>query len=135
MPSQFRYAGNAIAYATVVEALCEAAYTIDELIKLSGLAENTTWKFVKALQRKRCVYIAVWRTDKMGRYTKPAFSFGSRADVQRPSPKSATRRSAERRQRDALRAMARQYDEATSDAPRQDAKSKMVEEDLREPSA
>jgi hypothetical protein len=110
MPSQFKYAGNAVAYATVLEALIEAPYTIDELIKVSGLADNTTWKFVTALRRRGLVYVAVWRTDKWGRHTRPAYKFGTMLDVVRPAPKTASRRSLERRQRNALLAMTRTYD-------------------------
>lgn len=135
MPSQFKHTGNAVAYATVVQSLIEAAYTIDELIKLSGLAENTTWKFVLALKRRKLAYVAVWRTDRFGRHTRPAFSFGNKPDAVRPPPKTATRRSLERRQRLALQAMTRTYDEATSDAPRQPAESTNDEEELHAPSA
>ena len=135
MPSQFKHVGNAVAYATVIEHLLSAPYTVDELIKLSGLAENTTWKFVKALHRRGLVYVAVWRTDRWGRHTRAAFKMGSMPDVPRPAPKTAARRSLERRQREALRAMTRTYDTAPDDASRHDAESKNVEEKAQEPSA
>lgn len=108
MPSQFNYAGNAIAYAVVVESLMDEAYTIEELIKLSGLADSTTWKFVRALHRRKRAYVAVWRTDRWGRHTKPAYKLGMLPDAVRPPPKSSTRRSLERRQRDALERMKEQ---------------------------
>jgi|JI8StandDraft_1071087.scaffolds.fasta_scaffold00388_34 hypothetical protein len=113
MTSGRRWLGNSSAYAVVVEALMDAAYTIDELVALSGLAWATTWKFVKAMQRRRRAYIAVWRTDKQGRYTKPAYKLGTMDDMPRPAPKSAAYRSTEvrRRRRKALLAMTRSYDE------------------------
>lgn len=135
MPSQFKHAGNAVAYAIVVEALLDAPYTLDELIKIAGLAENTTWKFVRALHRRGLVHVAVWRTDRWGRHTRPAYKLGSLDDVPRPAPKTSSQRNIERRRREALLAMTRSYDEAGSAAPQQDAESKNDEEALHEPSA
>lgn len=131
MPSQFRYSATALAFAVLIESLVDAPYTIQELVTLSGFAYNTTRKFILALHRRRLVYVAVWRTDKIGRYTKPAYSFGSRPDVPRPPARTATQRSANAR----LRAMTRQHDEATRGAPRPGAESKIAEEKIEEPSA
>ena len=135
MPSGMKWLGNSVAYATVLEALVQAAYTVDELVVLSGMAKMTVWKFVQALRRRKLIYISVWRTDKIGRYTRPAFSFGMQPDVARPAPKTASRRSRERRRRNALAAMTRSYDEASDVAPRRDAESKNDEEELQVPSA
>lgn len=110
MTSGRRWLGNSSAYAVVVEALMDSAYTIDELVALSGLAWATTWKFVKAMQRRRRAYIAVWRTDKQGRHTKPAYKLGTMDDMPRPAPKSAAYRSTEVRRRKALLAMTRPTD-------------------------
>lgn len=99
MPSGRRWLGNSAGYATMVEMLMDAPYTVDELVKLSGLAWTTAWKFVKALHRRQRAYIAVWRTDKAGRYTRPAYRLGQASDVPRPAPKSSAFRSRERRKR------------------------------------
>lgn len=114
MPSQYVHSGNAIAYAILIEALVEAPYTVEELVKLSGLARNTTWKFIRALHRRRLIFVAVWRTDRWGRHTKPAYRLGSQSDVARPPPKTAAQRSLARRQREALHAVTRACDKVPS---------------------
>lgn len=135
MPSGMKWLGNSVAYATVLESLVQAAYTVDELVVLSGMAKMTVWKFVQALRRRKLVHISVWRTDKFGRHTKPAFSFGMVPDVARPAPKTPTRRSRDRRQRNALSAMTRSYDAVSGVAPCSAAESKNDEEELHVPSA
>ena len=135
MTSGRRWLGNSTGYAVMIEMLMDGPYTLDELVKLSGMAETTAWKFVKALHRRQRAYIAVWRTDKAGRYTRPAYRLGQAPDVPRPAPKSNAFRGRQYRKRLALEPMTRSYDAASGDAPQQDAESKNVEEEAQEPSA
>lgn len=131
MANKLKHAGNTIAYSLLIEALLDEAYAHKELVKISGLAETTVWKFVHAARRRGIVYIAAWKKDALGRYTIPVYSLGRRPDTPRPRPLTAAERSAKRN----LLAMTRGYDMALRGAPRPGAESKTVEETTGEPSA
>ncbi len=89
---------NTTAYAAVVEALVRAGGTPKELHEISGLATNTTRKFIRALRNRQLVRVALWRQDTMGRYTIAVWGWGSPLyDAKRPPRMTPTQRSARQR--------------------------------------
>jgi hypothetical protein len=91
---------NTTAYAAVVEALVRTGGTAQELSDTSGLATNTTRKFIRALRNRELVRVALWRQDTMGRYTIAVWGWGSPLyDAKRPPRMTPTQRSARQRMR------------------------------------
>jgi hypothetical protein len=91
---------NTTAYASVVEALVRTGGTAQELSDTSGLAANTTRKFIRALRNRALVRVVLWRQDTMGRYTIAVWGWGRPAyDAKRPPRMTSTERSARRRVR------------------------------------
>jgi hypothetical protein len=89
---------NTTAYAAVVEALVRTGGTTQEFSDTSGLAANTTRKFIRALRNRALVRVALWRQDTMGRYTIAVWGWGSPLyDAKRPPRMTSTQRSARRR--------------------------------------
>jgi len=89
---------NTTAYASVVEILVRAGGTSQELSDTSGLATNTTRKFIRALRNRNLVRVVLWRQDTMGRYTIAVWGWGRPAyDAKRPPRMTSTQRSARRR--------------------------------------
>lgn len=88
---------NTTAYAAVVEALVRTGGTPKELHEISGLAINTTRKFLRALRNRGLVRVALWRQDTMGRYTIAVWGWGSAPDTKRPPRMTSTQRSARQR--------------------------------------
>ena len=89
---------NTTAYAAVVEALVRTGGATQELSDTSGLAANTTRKFIRALRNRELVRVALWRQDTMGRYTIAVWGWGSPLyDAKRPPRMTSTERSARRR--------------------------------------
>jgi DNA-binding IclR family transcriptional regulator len=89
---------NTTAYAAVVEALTRTGGTVPELSDASGLALNTTRKFIRALRHRALVRTTLWRQDGLGRYTIAVWGWGSPVyDVKRPPRMTSTERSARRR--------------------------------------
>jgi predicted ArsR family transcriptional regulator len=88
---------NTTAYAAVVEALVRTGGTTQEFSDVSGLATNTTRKFIRALRNRGLVRVALWRQDTMGRYTIAVWGWGSAPDTKRPPRMTSTERSARRR--------------------------------------
>lgn len=89
------------AYAGAIDLLCESPHTVFELHEETGLALNTVRKLIKALHRRKRIYVAAWERDSTiaGRYTRPSYAFGSKPDAVRPVRRTATQRSAARRVR------------------------------------
>lgn len=90
---------NTTAYAAVVEALVRTGGTTQEFSDASGLAANTTRKFIRALRNRGLVRVALWRQDTMGRYTIAVWGWGSAPDTKRPPRMTPTQRSARQRMR------------------------------------
>ena len=91
---------NTTAYAAVVEALTRTGGTAQELSDASGLALNTTHKFLRALRNRALVRVVLWRQDTMGRYTIAVWGWGSPLyDAKRPPRMTPTQRSARQRMR------------------------------------
>ena len=89
---------NTTAYAAVVEALTRTGGTAQELSDASGLALNTTHKFLRALRNRALVRVVLWRQDTMGRYTIAVWGWGSPLyDAKRPPRMTPTQRSARQR--------------------------------------
>ncbi len=89
---------NTTAYAAVDEALVRTGGTTQEFSDTSGLAANTTRKFIRALRNRELVRVALWRQDTMGRYTIAVWGWGSPLyDAKRPPRMTSTQRSARRR--------------------------------------
>jgi hypothetical protein len=90
---------NTTAYAAVVEALVRTGGTTQEFSDASGLATNTTRKFIRALRNRQLVRVALWRQDGLGRYTIAVWGWGSAPDTKRPPRMTPTQRSARQRMR------------------------------------
>lgn len=90
---------NTTAYAAVVEALVRGGGTVPDLSETSGLALNTTRKFLRALRTRALIRVVLWRQDAWGRYTIAVWGWGSGPDVKRPPRMTPTERSARRRRR------------------------------------
>lgn len=91
---------NTTAYAAVVEALEKGGGTTQEFSDSSGLALNTTRKFIRALRNRNLVRVVLWRQDTMGRYTIAVWGWGRPTyDAKRPPRMTSTERSARRRMR------------------------------------
>ena len=88
---------NTTAYAAVVEALVRTGGTTQEFSDASGLAANTTRKFIRALRNRGLVRVALWRQDGLGRYTIAVWGWGSAPDAKRPPRMTPTQRSARQR--------------------------------------
>lgn len=89
---------NTTAYAAVVEALVRTGGTAQEFSDASGLAANTTRKFIRALRNRQLVRVALWRQDTLGRYTIAVWGWGSPLyDAKRPPRMTPTQRSARQR--------------------------------------
>lgn len=91
---------NTTAYAAVIEALEKGGGTTQEFSDSSGLARNTTRKFIRALRNRNLVRVVLWRQDTMGRYTIAVWGWGRPTyDAKRPPRMTSTERSARRRMR------------------------------------
>jgi len=91
---------NTTAYASLVEALVRGGGTVPELSETSGLALNTTRKFIRALRNRSLVKVALWKRDVWGRHTIAVYDWGSsHYDAKRPPRMTSTERSARCRMR------------------------------------
>jgi predicted ArsR family transcriptional regulator len=90
---------NITAYVVLVEQLLGGACTIDELAEESGLALGTVRKFLRVLHRRGLTYVAGWERDALGRWTRPAYAWGRKADVRRPAAQTPSQRTAAMRRR------------------------------------
>jgi hypothetical protein len=86
---------NTTAYAAVVESLVRGGGTVPELSEISGLALNTTRKFIRALRSRELVRVILWKRDAWGRHTIAVWGWGSAVyDAKRPPRMTPTERSA-----------------------------------------
>jgi len=91
---------NTTAYAAVVEALVYGGGTVPELHETSGLALNTTRKFIRALRSRDLVRVILWKRDAWGRHTIAVYAWGSpRYDAKRPPRLTPAERSARHRRK------------------------------------
>ena len=84
MPKMSAHLSNVSAYAEALYVLTEGASTVTEIARESGLALNTTRKFISSLKRRGLVRIAAWEQDTQGRHTRAAYEWGSSRDAARP---------------------------------------------------
>lgn len=75
---------NVSAYAEALYALVQGPSTVQEITRESGLAANTTRKFVASLKRRGLIRVAAWEQDSQGRYVIAAYEWGSKPDAKRP---------------------------------------------------
>ena len=102
MPTIKRHLANVTAFATAIEAMMDDDQTVDELVALTGLHENTVRKMVRALHG-RVIYIERWVTDSIGRYTTASYCVGRHPDAKKPAKaKELTGRSHWKRRRSAF---------------------------------
>lgn len=85
---------NVSAYAEAVYALTQGACTVFDLASESGLALNTTRKFLASLKRRGLIRVAAWETDRFGRSTIAAYAWGQGKDATRPPRKTEGERRA-----------------------------------------
>lgn len=85
---------HAASWATFIECLIDGPHTAAELCAESGMAPWTVKKVLRVFKRRKRIYIAAWEPDGIGRPVMPAFMWGTKPDVPRPKPKTATQRSA-----------------------------------------
>ena len=75
---------NVSAYAEALYVLTQGPSTVAEITRESGLAANTTRKFVASLKRRGLIRIGAWEPDTMGRQVVAAYEWGSKPDAKRP---------------------------------------------------
>jgi len=91
---------NTTAYAAVVESLVRGGGTVPELSEISGLALNTTRKFIRALRSRDLVRVILWKRDAWGRHTIAVWGWGNAVyDAKRPPRMTPTERSARHRRK------------------------------------
>ena len=75
---------NVSAYAEALYVLTQGPSTVAVITRESGLAANTTRKFVASLKRRGLIRIGAWEPDTMGRQVVAAYEWGSKPDAKRP---------------------------------------------------
>lgn len=108
---------NTTAYAVMVQSLVWGGGTVPELSEISGLALNTTRKFIRALRSRDLVRIILWKRDAWGRHTTAVYAWGSpRYDAQRPPSMTPAERSARLRRKKREMSAVRGLDGCAGDA-------------------
>lgn len=107
---------NTTAYAAVVEALVRGGGTVPELSEASGLALNTTRKFIRALRSRDLVRVILWKRDAWGRHTIAVWGWGWGADTKRPPSMTPAERSARHRRKKREVSAVRSLDRCAGDA-------------------
>ena len=100
-----KHLANVSAYAETIHALTQGACTVFDLSSESGLGLITIRKFVAALKRRGLIRVAAWETDRLGRSTIAAYTWGGGRNAVRPPRKTMEERRAtyyQKRQRLAI---------------------------------
>ena len=85
-----KHLANVSAYAETVYALTHGACTVFELSSESGLGLITIRKFVAALKRRGLIRVAAWETDRLGRSSIAAYTWGRGRGKDAPRPPRKT---------------------------------------------
>jgi predicted ArsR family transcriptional regulator len=72
----------------MLKLLHQGAATAQDIAEHSGLSEQSVRDYLRAMRKRRIVYVARWEHDRAGRQTLAAYSLGSKADAQRVPPRS-----------------------------------------------
>lgn len=75
---------NATLYAIALQELMHGASTRAELSEATGLGAETVMCMVRALHKRRLIYVASWEQDGIGRWSIAAFAFGDKTDAKKP---------------------------------------------------
>lgn len=101
---------NAALYAMALEELMAGPTSRSDLMRVTGLNEETISSLVKALHKRELIHIGSWERDTGGRASIAMFLFGKGRDAKKPERKTPAenKRNYMRRkaQRAALRASA-----------------------------
>jgi hypothetical protein len=89
-----KHLANVSAYAETVYALTHGACTVFDLSSESGLGLITIRKFIAALKRRGLIRVAAWETDRLGRSSIAAYTWGRGKDTPRPPRKTMAERRA-----------------------------------------
>jgi hypothetical protein len=85
-----KHLANVSAYAETVYALTQGACTVFDLSEESGLGLITIRKFVAALKRRGLIRVAAWETDRLGRSSIAAYTWGRGRGKDAPRPPRKT---------------------------------------------
>jgi len=86
-----------ICYAKVVAMLSEQPCTYAQMVAEIGMTRSTIAKFIAALRKEGCCYIAAWTANDNGRRNLAMFQMGSKQDAKQPSYTDAEKKARYRR--------------------------------------
>jgi len=81
-----------LSLAELIYFLREGEYTVHELAELTGLHENTIGEYLRAMHKRKVVYVAGWGPDARGGMNVREWSLGEQKDKPKPKAKSAVER-------------------------------------------
>ncbi len=74
--------------ATMISMLSDGPVTVAEMAAETGLSEQSTRTYIRAMRRVCVVYVSLWELDDRGRQTLAGYSLGTKPDVVRVPPRS-----------------------------------------------
>ncbi len=77
-----------LAIAELVARLAAGPATVPELAEQSGLSEQSVRGYVRAMRRRKVIYIAGWEQDAHGRQSLAAYAIGDRPAAVRKPPRT-----------------------------------------------
>lgn len=72
---------NALSYAHMIAMLLDDDYSCRELAKATGLHYITVCYYLRELHKAGAVYVADFRTDRLGRRTTKSYRVGKKRDA------------------------------------------------------
>jgi predicted transcriptional regulator len=92
-----------VAIAELVARLASGPSTVIEIAEQSGLSEQSIRGYIRAMRRRKVVYIAAWEDDLRGRQTLAAYAIGDRPNAAKKPPRTRSQiaKSYRARRRDA----------------------------------
>lgn len=90
---------NHLSAAILVEALMHGPATVFDISAETGVSYITTRRYVRALHKRGCIYVAEWHEDLRGRRNVRAFTLGRKPDAPRPPKITHAARQAAYRER------------------------------------
>jgi hypothetical protein len=79
----------AAAYAALFDTLLTSMSSVAELVKESGMHENSVRKFIQALRRRKQSHVGGWEQDRRGRFTVKLHMLGPGRDA--PCPRKSVK--------------------------------------------
>lgn len=89
---------NAMSYAKMIALLLEEDHSKREVATKTGLHYLTVCEYMAELHKARAIYVADFRTDRLGRRTTKTYRIGSKPDA-KAAPMSGSEKSRRYRKR------------------------------------